>query len=58
MKCPKCGTIAEDKDFSSGEAELDFTVDIETGIASCECFNCEHQWKENVKDWKNHSGQG
>ena len=45
IKCPKCGVISTDKDFDEGNEKLAIWTDNK-GINNCECWECEHKWKE------------
>ena len=43
IKCPKCGTVSTDDDFSNGNEKVAVYMDDE-GNDNCECWECEHKW--------------
>lgn len=51
MKCPNCGTVANDKDFDNNDARIAFWVNNE-GYFVCECFECNCEWKQKGKEGK------
>ena len=45
IKCPKCGIESTDEDFSNGTENFGVRMNDE-GENVCECWECNHEWKE------------